>query len=260
MKTLNIRFLLAIAVVVFLTVNVVLLGVWHKEVIAVQEEFKPAEIKAIVIIDKNCLDCFDASLLLSFLQENLAAEISDKEEIDYDSEEGRTLIENNNLSQLPAILITGETEKLLRKAPFLDSFGGMADGVFVTDELPAPYIEIRSGEVRGRYTLTYLTDVSCDECYDVSIHRQILEGLTAVPFEERSIDRNGLEGQSLIVDYNIKNIPTIILNGELDKYEGFQEIWENIGTIEKDGVYVFREVGLMGPYFNLETGKIETQQ
>lgn len=112
-------------------------------------------------------------------------------------------------------------------------------------------------ELRGRFSLIYLTDKSCSECYDVSQHRPIIEAYAAKPFEEKTVDVADSEGQGLVADYGIKKLPTIILKGDLSVYSAFQEIWPQVGTIEEDGAYVFRDAGVMGLYFNLETGKVE---
>jgi len=114
-----------------------------------------------------------------------------------------------------------------------------------------------AAESRGKFSLVYLTDKSCAECYDVTQHRPIIEGYAAKPLEERSVDLADQEGQKLVADYGIKKVPTIILNGDLSVYPAFQEIWPQVGTVEEDGTYVFRETEVMGPYFDLETGKVE---
>lgn len=114
-----------------------------------------------------------------------------------------------------------------------------------------------AAESRGKFSLIYLTDKSCSECYEVTGHRPIIEGYAAKPFEERSVDLADPEGQKLVADYGIKKVPTIILNGDLSVYPAFQEIWSQVGTIEEDGAYVFRETEVMGSYLDLETGKVE---
>jgi hypothetical protein len=114
-----------------------------------------------------------------------------------------------------------------------------------------------AAESRGKFSLVYLTDENCAECYDITQHRPIIEGYAAKPLEERFVDLADPEGQKLVADYSIKKVPTIILSGDLSVYPAFQEIWPQVGTIEEDGAYVFRETEVMGPYFDLETGKVE---
>ncbi len=50
----------------------------------------------------------------------------------------------------------------------------------------------------------------------------------------------------MIAKYSVEKVPTVILGGDLEIYEGFDAVWEQVGTIEEDGSYVFRELDVLG--------------
>ena len=66
-----------------------------------------------------------------------------------------------------------------------------------------------------------------------------------------------MEGQKLVARYQIKKLPTILLQGDLIENEALKQIWQGVGTIEEDNNFVFRTTELIGNYFDLETKKVE---
>jgi hypothetical protein len=127
----------------------------------------------------------------------------------------------------------------------------------VGSSLPAPYLEIASEKIRGDFDVTYITEKSCPTCYHPSVNRAALKQLGMVPVNEQTVDRSDQEGKNLVKQYNLTTTPSIILTGDLAAYAGFDKIWtQNVGTIEPDGAYVFRQgQALMGTYFDLTTNK-----
>ena len=253
------------AAALFLAVNSFFLVNWQKEIkitkLEAEEAARPAEIKITALTASDCPECFNLDSLLAALKKNSQLNIIEERTIDYNSEEGSSLTVKYNFAKLPALIIEGETEKALNNAAFLNNFGKMSQGVFILDKLPPPYLEKATGLVRGRYTLTYLTDNSCSECYDVTLHGRILEqGLSARPFEQRTVDRSSSDGRKLLADYLIEKLPTIILTGDMAEYQTLSQAWPQVGTVEEDGTYVFRATEVMGTYFDLKTGKVVTAE
>lgn len=76
--------------------------------------------------------------------------------------------------------------------------------------------------------------------------------------EEKTFDINSSNGTELVGNYSITQVPTIVLTGDLAIYTDFNTVWSQVGTIEKDGTYVFRELSAMGPivYKDLSTNEI----
>ena len=38
------------------------------------------------------------------------------------------------------------------------------DGALVVTSVPPPYLDVASGAVKGKFSVTYLTDKNCKEC------------------------------------------------------------------------------------------------
>ena len=94
--------------------------------------------------------------------------------------------------------------------------------------------------------VTYLTDETCEGCYDVRVHRTILSRLGIQFGRESVIDVVSGDGMTLIELYNISKIPTIILSPEAEDYDAFVSVWGGVGTKEDDGYYIFRAVDKLG--------------
>ena len=68
---------------------------------------------------------------------------------------------------------------------------------------------------------------------------------------------SGQEGKNLVGKYNIKKVPTVLLSPEASAYEALSQVWERVGTVESDGVFVFREMEAINQtYKDLNNNKI----
>lgn len=221
----------------------------------------PAKINIVKITDKNCLDCFDLERIIGQLRKT-SVKIKREEALDRQDTKAQKIISQYNISRLPVFLVTGDLDKNNELIRFWKIFGEKRDDgkTFLLTKVFPPYVEAASGEVRGRFSLIYLTDVSCDECYDVTKHEIALSnlGLPVRAENSRVVDIKTAESEELISRYKIEHVPTIILRGDLTVYDALTHVWKSVGTIEEDGAYVFREEGekIMGKYKNLKTGKV----
>lgn len=167
------------------------------------------------------------------------------------------LIKKYNIDRVPALLITGELEENPQLAQFWPLLGEVIDGVFIFREVIPPFIELSSGQLKeGIFSITYLTDDSCADCYDVYLHENALFNLGMDPREGRAVDVSSAEGKLLIDQYQIKFVPTILLKGELDVYSGLQEIWSFYGEVADDGTYIFTGMDVMGNYRDLTNNQV----
>lgn len=257
-------FALFVIAVAFLATNNSFLFAMAKNVAterqAAAEAKKPAEIETVVIISPNCATCYDLNSLIASLGANQKVKITNPRTIDIGSSEGVALVNQYQFTRSPALIITGQVQKLLTAVPGLKSFGQVQNDVFVGSNLPAPYMDLLAGKLRGEFAATYITEKSCQECYDPTINRQALAQLGMKPTTEKTIDRLETEGKELVKKYGLTTTPTIILTGDLAVYTDFDAIWKNgVGTIEPDGAYVFRSAqDRMGTYYDLPTKKVVT--
>lgn len=225
---------------------------------AIEEVAKPAELDITVLSAPACTECVDMNQLLTPLRNTEKVHIRNEETVEYTSDKGAELVQKYSIARVPTLLVKGDTAKLFDVASFVQNLGTQAaDGTMIITNVPAPYVEVGSGAVKGKFTATYLTDRACKECYDPALHLRALAGLAMKPTEEKFADKNDAAGKRLIAQYAILSTPTVLLSGDLAEYPRFTSVWPTVGTVEKDGTHVFRQgQELMGTYHDLKTGKI----
>lgn len=197
----------------------------------------------IEIIEKeDCEECFDLSEFVSAISDVMSVSSEKTRSL----EDATDLIAEYSLSEVPAVILSGDLElypEILTKLETLGSYVG--DDLILTAKLNPPYWDITSEEIKGLVSVTYLTDDACEDCYNVNIHKTVLKNYGVYIAEESTVDISSDEGQDLLKEYNITKVPTIIASADLEYYDGINEVWEGVGSIEDDGVYVFRELDLV---------------
>ncbi len=251
--------LLAAVYAANIAVTVGMVSSINKDVARLEEEARPARIDVITIIDSSCRQCFDIDSVLSALAGSEKLTIGKERTVEFSSADGRSFIEKTKITKIPAIIVTGEADK-----PSLDSFWGSAwekaslDGksaMVFGNPLP-PYKDLATDEIKGLVKLVFLNDSSCSACYDVLLHKMILQRFGLSIAEETTYDAGSDEGKELMSKYNITKIPTFVLTKDAAVYSGLNLVWSQVGTIEEDGSYVFRSTEVMGAYKNMTTGEI----
>ena len=219
------------------------------------------KVSSIIISDKNCEICNDFGLSIVGLKQS-GVFIDKEEEFDYSSSNAKELIDSFAIEKLPALLLSDDMDAYPEIAQSLGQAGSKIGDYYIL-ESQAPYVETESGKIRGFVNLIMLEDSSCSECYDVEIHKSIMARFGLAIDEESTIDAGSDEGKQLISKYEIKKIPTIVLSGDIDIYEDFKLVWEQVGTVEEDGAYAFRNLEVMGSdivYKDVATNEINGLQ
>lgn len=228
-----------------------------KKIAEAEEAARPAEVKAVLVNDSDCSDCFKLDGFLAMMEkENV--KFVEKKNVDWKSDEGKTLVEKYKIEKIPTVILSGEINKNVKLKNAWPQMGEIVDGNFVLRQSAAPYVEVATGKTKGVVEVFFLTDDSCGECYDVMEHKQILGSGFGIPTQNiKVLSIASGEGMAMKNKYNIKMMPTFVLKGDVDVYGGLVNIWSKVGTIEKDGAYVFREgVKQMGAYKNMTTGMV----
>ncbi len=202
------------------------------------------------ITNPDCEECFDLSVLIETLKALVI--VSSEETIDLQDAEEE--IEAYNLEEVPAIIISGDLALYSDIADKLKELGTVVgEDIVLTAKLNPPYWDLESKESKGLVEVTYITDESCEDCYNVNVHKTVLTNYGVYTAEETTVDISSEQGQALREKYNITKVPTMIASEELQYYKTINEIWEKVGTIEDDGTYVFRDLDLVSEkYTTLE--------
>ncbi|MFA5133756.1 MAG: hypothetical protein WC459_03065 [Patescibacteria group bacterium] len=224
---------------------------------------RPQKMRLIVIKPQDCADCFDIYQVTDFIEQTLGIKYSHKKEYAAGSPNAELLIKTYKITTLPTFILQGDIEKAKLLELFDEASVAFSDKkTFVYANKFPPFYGLEDKTIQGRFNITYLTDKACDKCYDVYLHDIALNNLIMRPSASSTIDISSTEGKKFLSNYKIQYVPTILLSGDLDAYQNFKELWQTVGTIEKDGSYVFRLDGLksMGAYKNLWTGRLENDK
>ncbi len=226
-----------------------------------KEQAKPPTFVLTTIAPENCPECFTTAPLIDALKKQNVS-IGSERFLNASDTEAQALIAQFKIEKLPTLIMKGAFEKQEDLQKQLETIGTVADDTFVWTSVQPPYKEIATGNIRGKFSATYITDTTCKTCYDVMRHEQAMANLGLKAADDAVVDIRGAEGKKLQKQYALTAVPTIILTGDLEGYDSLKAVWQSVGTIEKDGAYVFRENGIvvsqMGAYRNLKTGKIVT--
>lgn len=206
----------------------------------------------------NCPDCSNTTALGAQLQQ-LGVIITSEKTFKADSADGKRLIAQYNLSKLPAVILSPDAGEYAVLAEVWPQVGDTApDGSLVTRNVQPPYYDLVKKTVRGRLNFIGLEDKTCADCYNVSVHKDIFLGNFGAKFvTENTYDISSVEGKKLLAQYNITKVPTVIVIGDPAAYESLVAVWSQVGTVEKDGAYVFRNLDVLQglTYKDLKTGE-----
>ncbi len=211
--------------------------------------------QAIILTLPDCKECSAPDAFVAEF-EGQGYVVATKRTVDAASSEGKKLIAQYSITKLPTVLFRKNSEA---SQAFLNDFGDKAsDGTFVLREIVPPYRDVATNTTKGRFGIILLADKACKECYDVALHKTPLARLGMTPTDEKMVDVADKEGKELIEKYRIETVPTLIMQGDLIEYKSLEQVWDQVGTIEADGSYVFRKgQDSMGVYKILKTGEIK---
>lgn len=215
----------------------------------------PANLKVTIITKKDCKECWDVNLLLDAIKQG-NVKIKGTKTLNIEDKSTKKIIDQYKITKVPTILVSGDLNKDANMKQLWTALGEIIDGTFVFRQVIPPYIDVATRELKGKITLTYLTDDSCKECYNVHLHDNALQNLAITPGTTKTIDISSAEGKALVSKYQIKAVPTMLISGEVGEYKNLTSIWEQVGIVAGDGTYVFTKAELMGTYKDLSKNKV----
>lgn len=198
----------------------------------------------ISITAPDCDDCQDISGMIPALEDALTVE--EVQEYAYGSAEANEYIGKYDLKFVPTFIISADAKEYKSFAEAWVSYGTEEDdGSFIFRNSIPPYMDTATGEILGLVDIIYLTDESCVDCYNVTIHENILKGFGIVFDEETTIDISSEQGKELLEKYEITKVPTVILSKDAGEYSALAKIWLQVGSIAEDGSYIFTNMEQM---------------
>ncbi|MFH1056434.1 MAG: hypothetical protein V1717_01400 [Candidatus Micrarchaeota archaeon] len=167
------------------------------------------------------------------------------------------LIAKYGIKKLPTVLISGELDKLPALKTQLEALGETKeDGTIVITGIKPVYYDLEQKKFVGLLKATRIVNSTCIDCTKAFVFQGNLEESTGIRFSEESeFELNDTRAEALVEKYNITKIPSLIITGEIDAYEGLSEEWKKVGSAEEDGSLVWRSV--VPPYQELPSGKVK---
>ncbi|OGE41661.1 hypothetical protein A3B45_04715 [Candidatus Daviesbacteria bacterium RIFCSPLOWO2_01_FULL_39_12] len=197
-----------------------------------------------LITDPLCSKCTDVKIVVENFKK-AGVKVREIREFSWNSYDGQSVISQYRITKVPTFIFSSEFDLYDSAKSTWQNFGTVEnDKTYVTRNLPLPYRDLTKGQLVGFVDLIYLTDASCIDCYKApDVQKPILtQGYGVALRSERTVDIFSGEGQSLISKYKIIKIPTILISPEANQYTNLKNVWKNVGTVEQDGWFVFREL------------------
>ncbi|MEK6873007.1 MAG: hypothetical protein AABW90_03265 [Nanoarchaeota archaeon] len=218
-----------------------------------KEKLKPAELQLVKITVENCGFCFD----IEKATEELKAQnviITNEKTITSSSVEGKEFITKYGIKKLPTILVNGELNKSEQLASYFKQKGEIKEDTFIYTSLAPPYFDIQSNRINGLVSITNVVDSSCEKCLDLTAISSSLKEQGVFVQNEKSVEYNSKEGQDLINQFEIKQVPVVLISKEIDYYSDVKDVLIQSGAKEKNGFYAVHST--LPPYRDLSQNKI----
>lgn len=213
------------------------------------------KVTATILTDPTCTQCIDPKLTVEAYKK-AGIKIIDQKAITWNSSEGQQIINQYKITKVPTFLLSSDVDFYdVVKANWTsigtveqDEQSSSASKTYVARNLFLPYRDLEKGQIMGLVDMVYLTDSTCSDCYKPeTVQKNILIQGYGVGFRsERTVGISSGEGQGLVTKYKITKVPTILLSPSVDEYVSLKGVWKNVGTVESDGWYVFREMQQLG--------------
>jgi len=112
----------------------------------------------------------------------------------------------------------------------------------------------KKAAIPAKIELVTISAQSCDDCYGISNIVDAISSTGVNITETREVEFSSVEGKSLIEKYEIKNIPTIIVTGELNRSRQLDSMLGQIGEKTEEGYVVTK---LIPPFVEVSTGLVK---
>ena len=212
-----------------------------------------------IINASSCAGCINFELLIPQLKSS-GIFISRSTTYDQESKEGKSIISTYGITKVPAVLFSSDIEAYGNEIgqQLLAAGKKGADGTYILEQQTPPFVNLTTCKTVGEVTLYIISDKSCPSCYNAeAVNLPILARLGASPSNIERMDVSDKKALDIIGKYKIQKVPTILLTGDTSAYPILTKVWPEVGTIEPDGAYVFRNVQLLKQtYKDLVTGTI----
>ncbi len=216
----------------------------------IAEERIRGKVTVVTLEDASCKECFNISLIVEQLKQAGIMVVSEQT-IDATGVEGKGLIQKYNIEKIPSLIFNKEALEYAVVQQVWEQVGTEeSDGKLVLRFVNPPYINASTGKTEGLVTMTMLSDEGCTECFNASVYKELFtQSFNMYVEKEETLDSASTKGKFLVKKYNITAVPTVVLSKDAGMYPSLAQAWGQVGSAEKDGTFVFRNVALLKGYF-----------
>ncbi len=205
-------------------------------------------VTATLITDPSCSQCTDPKTVVENFKK-AGVKVKETREVAWNSIDAQNIISQYKITKVPTFIFSPEFDLYDNVKTNWPNFGTIEnDKTYIARNLPLPYRDLSKGQIVGLVDLIYLTDSSCTDCYKAQdVQKPILtKGYGVALRSERTVDISSAEGKSLLTQYGITKVPTILISPEADQYANLKNVWKSVGTVGTDGWYVFTGFNQLG--------------
>lgn len=252
----NLIIILSLVIMVLLFFNIFQVNsfgkIFDNKLIETKEAARPAKIE-LIIINTDCKDCYDIQPIVNLI-ESSDANITDKKELSFSSDEAKDIIRRYGIEKAPTVVIKGEIERAKSLKFKLNDIGEFKEDAFFFTKLEPLFIETKTGDIKGKVSLIELKKEDCSQCSNLSLLIGQLKASGLKIVSQSALSIGSEEGKSLINKYKIEKAPTMILSPEAKFYSTINENWNKVGSVEDDGYYIIRN--LNPPYYDINKSRV----
>lgn len=211
----------------------------------------PPAFEAVILKDSSCHDCFNITSVLDQVRA-LDVNLTDVRIMEYQSKEASSLISRYNISFIPTLLLIGVPDDFRLKG-----FRAQDDTLILDENRPV-YIDTESGRRIGMINITIIAAPSCKDCFDMELFVDQIRKVASVR-GVNSFDWPSAEAQKYISAYRLTKLPAVVLSPDASRYASIVEQWSDLGSVESDGYFVFRNYGAFGDikYLDVASGEVK---
>ena len=207
--------------------------------------------------DSKCSDCSSMAFLINQIKA-AGVKISEEKIIEAGSSEGKEIIVKYKIGFVPAVMLSKDASVYPLMQEAWPQIGSKEEDAYVLRLASPPYLNLTTGKLRGVVDIVYLADKGYANCYNVSLHREILASGQSFGMKlgkEEILDIIDAKGKELMAKYNITKVPTVILSDEARVYPSSESL-KQFFSVEKDGSYIFRRTEAIGTYKDLQKNEV----
>lgn len=244
--------------------------------------FETNDLNVIVINEPQCPNCMRLDGLVDSLESNPSYQVAFREDLDSTSARAQSLIRDYNIQSLPTAIITGEVKNDLqtswRNSGLATPDGNLANSIdngstLVLRAVKYPYYSIPKARVMGEVQIIVISDANCTRCRElfpdmnqdangvVAFNQPLAISADATGNDQvvfvstiQFLDKNSLDANKLITQYNLKRLPSILVSPSATDYKYIDRFSGELGfTTAKDG-WLYNDKN--PPFLVLESGNV----